>query len=126
MKITFNKQQWEYNPKMTVSDFTEANEDNIAVSYQEEFPSLAYKINDGDIDHLRDWVQENVEYYKEIMVELYSEYLSIDDIVTSTSVITEKDRRSAAVWLSDPDNSYDIMMDDLATEWQREVLSMKD
>lgn len=42
------------------------------------------------------------------------------------TVVTEKMRLAAAEWLSDPDNAYDIMMDDLATEWEREALSMKD
>ncbi len=52
--------------------------------------------------------------------------------------ITEKDRRMAIAYLSDPDNAYDIWRDDMLTEqeeiieddieaeYEREVLSMKD
>jgi len=52
--------------------------------------------------------------------------------------ITEQQRLAAAEWLSDPDNAYDIWVDDMLTEqeeiieddieaeYEREVLSMKD
>lgn len=52
--------------------------------------------------------------------------------------ITEKDRKASAEWLSDPDNAYDIWIDDMLTEqaeiieddieaeYEREVLSMYD
>jgi hypothetical protein len=52
--------------------------------------------------------------------------------------ITEQDRIAASEWLSDPDNAYDIWVDDMLTEqeeiieddieseYEREVLSMYD
>ena len=82
MKLTFNKQQREYNPKMTVSEFTEANEHNISVDFQEANPMYAYKVNDWDLDMVWDYAQENVEYYQDVMKELYAEYIAIDDVIT--------------------------------------------
>lgn len=119
MKLTFNKQQWEYSPKMTVSEFTEANEYNICVAYQEEFPQYAYKINDGDTDHMRDWVQQNENLYKEIMCELYADCLWVDTLTVWTkSVVTEKMHRQAVEYMLDPDNAYDIWRDEQLMEAQ--------
>jgi len=55
MKETINNKQRERERKMQVSDFIDANIDQISVDYLEDHPEDGYKINDGDLDCVYDY-----------------------------------------------------------------------
>lgn len=75
MKYTLAKQEREFTPTMTVSEFIQANDWYVSESYIESNPSQAYKVNDGDMDDAYEHAEQNKDFYREVMHEIYELYL---------------------------------------------------
>lgn len=75
MKYTLANNQWEFTPTMTVSEFIQSNDWYVSESYIESNPSQAYKVNDGDLDDAYEYAEQNKNFYRELMHELYELYL---------------------------------------------------
>ena len=75
MKYTLAKQEREFVPTMTVSEFIQANDSYVSESYIEDYPSQAHRVNDGDMDDAYEHAESNKDFYKEIMHEIYDLYL---------------------------------------------------
>ena len=75
MKIKAFDHEWEFDPKMDLDVFTDLNQMNYTEDYLDSHPEMWYAVNDGDLDHFRDWIQDNTERVIEDMVHLYKEFL---------------------------------------------------
>ena len=67
------KYEWIRNPTMTLDDFEEANTAYLQEWWIEDNPQFAYMLNDGDLDKYVDDI--NRDYLKDVMCDLYREYL---------------------------------------------------
>jgi len=66
----------EFNPKMSVDDFIEANMGHFEQEWLEKNPEYAYKINDWDVGQVYDDL--NPWEVADFMAEIYREYLFIN------------------------------------------------
>lgn len=71
MKHTLWKRERERTQQMNLDDFIQANIDDICNDYLDHEPQDWYKINDGDIECVYEWVNSDPSFYTEIMCEIY-------------------------------------------------------
>lgn len=74
MKLNLWKTSYDYSWWMSVNDFFSENQDvfylSIEESYQDD-PQVLNAIRNWDTDYVWDWFNQNEDYIKEIMIELY-------------------------------------------------------
>lgn len=67
------KYKWERNPKMTIEEFEEANQQYFIDGYLERFPWHVHFINDGEMAHYYNHLDRDL--IKEMMIERYTEWV---------------------------------------------------
>lgn len=72
-KIKFDNYDFEFNPSMDFETFTEQNIWYYSEKYLENNPTMAYAINDWDLECVYDSI--DYEEVAELMTELYREFL---------------------------------------------------
>lgn len=53
------------------------------------------------------------EYWRDVQAETHEQDDSFIESIFPGSCVSKEDSKSAAEWLADPDNAYDIYMDSL-------------